>query len=152
MGRWGDAKRHMVLSILCVPHDPGTDRSCVSITGILQVCRPCGPLELVSVFTLVIQCDVDLPAQISNPTGQVVLGWLDTTGSYNLQIGTSRPLCPRRHIHTTLGSPLASGFPITAGKVDIVVPSYPDRTTYIVACKSPLTASSSLHAVDVKLG
>jgi len=58
-----------------------------------------------------------LPAQISNPSATVVLGWLDSSGGYNLQ----------------LRSPLASGIPITAGKAVIKVPSYPDRDTYIIA-------------------
>ncbi|KAF9649922.1 hypothetical protein BDM02DRAFT_3085170, partial [Thelephora ganbajun] len=62
-------------------------------------------------------CDTDLPVNITNPIGKVVLGWLEGPG-LNLQ----------------LNAPLAQGFPITAGKVDIVVPSqYPDRDTYIVA-------------------
>ncbi|KAF9777984.1 hypothetical protein BJ322DRAFT_510195 [Thelephora terrestris] len=60
----------------------------------------------------------NLPAQITNPTGQVVLGWIDSSGSYNLQLKT----------------PLASGFPITAGQVNIVVPAgYPDGNSYIIS-------------------
>ncbi|KAI0786877.1 hypothetical protein C8Q75DRAFT_769674 [Abortiporus biennis] len=56
------------------------------------------------------------PANITNPTGKVILGFL-TDDSENLMAD----------------SPLAQGFPITQGSVQITVPDVPSRTNYIIA-------------------
>ncbi|EJC97856.1 uncharacterized protein FOMMEDRAFT_97946 [Fomitiporia mediterranea MF3/22] len=59
-----------------------------------------------------------LPEQITNRQGTVLLGFLnDTSGDEHLMID----------------SPLASGFDITSGSVDVVVPDVEPRTDYIIA-------------------
>ncbi|EPQ50989.1 hypothetical protein GLOTRDRAFT_112513 [Gloeophyllum trabeum ATCC 11539] len=57
------------------------------------------------------------PAQVTSYTGKAVLGYLD-------------PSSPGEHLF--LDSPLASGFNLTDGKVQITVPDVPARSTYIV--------------------
>ncbi|KAI0250937.1 hypothetical protein BJV78DRAFT_1127119 [Lactifluus subvellereus] len=59
------------------------------------------------------------PAQVTNPTGTLLLGFLDPygTGGENLDVG----------------NPLAKGFPLSAGKVDFVVPDVVPKNNYIVA-------------------
>ncbi|KAL5524397.1 hypothetical protein ACEPAF_9537 [Sanghuangporus sanghuang] len=60
----------------------------------------------------------DLPQQITNLQGTVVLGFLnDSSGNEHLMID----------------SPLASGFDIRSGQIDIVVPDVEPRTDYIIA-------------------
>ncbi|KAL5519896.1 hypothetical protein ACEPAG_1556 [Sanghuangporus baumii] len=60
----------------------------------------------------------DLPQQITNLQGVVVLGFLnDSSGNEHLMID----------------SPLASGFDIRSGQVNIVVPDVEPRTDYIIA-------------------
>ncbi|KAH8114439.1 hypothetical protein DFH11DRAFT_1466099, partial [Phellopilus nigrolimitatus] len=59
-----------------------------------------------------------LPSQITNTNGTVLLGFVnDTTGNEHLMIST----------------PLASGFDIRSGSVNIVVPNVEPRSDYIVA-------------------
>ncbi|KAL5482502.1 hypothetical protein ACEPAI_9096 [Sanghuangporus weigelae] len=60
----------------------------------------------------------DLPQQITNLQGTVVLGFLnDSSGNE----------------HLLIDSPLASGFDIRSGQIDIVVPDVEPRTDYIIA-------------------
>ncbi|KAI0050994.1 hypothetical protein FA95DRAFT_1535418 [Auriscalpium vulgare] len=56
------------------------------------------------------------PSRITNPTGQLLLGYLDSKGSENLD----------------LEHPLAEDFPLSNGKVSFHVPSVPARSNYIV--------------------
>ncbi|KAI0057793.1 hypothetical protein BV25DRAFT_1830707 [Artomyces pyxidatus] len=57
------------------------------------------------------------PKRVSNPTGLLLLGHMDSQGSENLDI---------KH-------PLVTDFPLSDGKVSVVVPDVPHRDNYIVA-------------------
>ncbi|KAI5119403.1 hypothetical protein M0805_005946 [Coniferiporia weirii] len=60
----------------------------------------------------------NLPSQITNTNGTVLLGFINDTTSGE---------------HLMTGSPLATGFDIRSGSVNIVVPDVEPRTDYIVA-------------------
>jgi hypothetical protein len=113
-----------------------------------------------------------LPEQISNPIGRVLLGFIDhddPDSGFNLMLGEFAPWlsieycadydsCFRRCHETTINrffcidSPLAEGFPITAGQVSLTVPDVPARSSYIVARMPPhalVYATSFSHVVDL---
>ncbi|KAI0081662.1 hypothetical protein K474DRAFT_1259092 [Panus rudis PR-1116 ss-1] len=56
------------------------------------------------------------PANVTNQKGKVVLGFLTDDSE-----------------HLMIDSPLADGFSIFDGKVQVIVPNVPDRTDYIIA-------------------
>ncbi|THH08449.1 hypothetical protein EW145_g2697 [Phellinidium pouzarii] len=60
----------------------------------------------------------NLPSQITNTNGTVLLGFINDTTSGE---------------HLMTDSPLASGFDIRSGSVDVVVPDVEGRTDYIIA-------------------
>ena len=72
----------------------GTDRGRGSYSGTSRVRDIQTHPVLASTLTRTFR-DVDLPDQITNPIGKVVLGWLEGDG-LNLQLGTSHSLHLRR--------------------------------------------------------